>query len=245
MNKSFRQSMAWLHTWVGLLLGWLLVAIFITGTSAYFRQEIPLWMEPETHDSTLTPNTLDMAVAVLNDKMVRRHPHVFPEGTLNSRRDGQAPQDDAIKARWEAIKSEERREKAQHSLMDDIPAALPALTRSAKLQKRARQFGFDWQDISGVVAALHDELEELEEARQSGDKAKIADEMGDVLFSAVNLCRHLSLDPEAVLRDAGRKFERRFRYVEARALEQGVASSSDEVNPQLDLFWTEAKRQGL
>lgn len=178
-------------------------------------------------------------------KLLRRHPHVFPEGTLNSRRDGQAPQDDAIKARWEAIKSEERREKAQHSLMDDIPAALPALTRSAKLQKRARQFGFDWQDISGVVAALHDELEELEEARQSGDKAKIADEMGDVLFSAVNLCRHLSLDPEAVLRDAGRKFERRFRYVEARALEQGVASNSDEVNPQLDLFWTEAKRQGL
>ena len=68
MNGSFRQSMAWLHTWVGLLLGWLLVAIFITGTSAYFRQEITLWMEPETHDSTLTPNTLDMAVAVLNDK---------------------------------------------------------------------------------------------------------------------------------------------------------------------------------
>ena len=69
MNGSFRQSMAWLHTWVGLLLGWLLVAIFITGTSAYFREEITLWMEPETHDSTLTPNTLDMAVAVLNDAM--------------------------------------------------------------------------------------------------------------------------------------------------------------------------------
>lgn len=187
----------------------------------------------------------DAVVHDITAKLLRRHPHVFPEGTLESRRDGDAPQDEAIKARWESIKSEERREKAQHSLMDDIPTALPALTRAAKLQKRARQFGFDWQDVAGVVAALHDELNELEDARQSGDRAHIADEMGDVLFSAVNLCRHLSLDPEAVLREAGRKFERRFRYVESRARQQGAPATSDDVNPQLDLFWSEAKRQGL
>lgn len=185
---------------------------------------------------------------VVNDitaKLLRRHPHVFPDGTLESRRDGDAPQDEAIKSRWESIKAEERREKAQHSLMDDIPAALPAMTRAAKLQKRARQLGFDWLNVSGVVSALQDELRELEEARQSGDMDAIADEMGDVLFSAVNLCRHLSLDPETVLRQAGRKFERRFRYVESRARENGIAADGDSVDPQLDLFWTEAKQQGL
>jgi ATP diphosphatase len=185
---------------------------------------------------------------VVNDivaKLLRRHPHVFPEGTLQSRRSATAPNDEAIKARWEEIKQSERKQKSQHSVLDDVPEALPALIRATKLQKRAAQTGFDWVELASVVTALREELGELEEAIAIGEQAAIADEMGDVLFSAVNLSRHLGLDAEATTRAACRKFERRFRFVERRCIETGVTGAGAAANPQLDLFWTEAKAAGL
>lgn len=178
-------------------------------------------------------------------KLLRRHPHVFPEGTLASRRGSEAPSDAGIKQRWEEIKQDERAAKSQHSLMDDIPVALPALTRAAKLQKRARGIGFDWPDTAAVLAAFKDEIGELEEAMAGGNREALADEMGDVLFSAINVCRHLGLDPETVTRGAGRKFERRFRFVEQRIQETGVETGKDGVYSQLDLFWNQAKAAGL
>ena len=185
---------------------------------------------------------------VVNDiveKLLRRHPHVFPDGSLTSRRTTVAPDDSAIKARWEEIKQDERQQKSQHSVLDDVPQALPALTRAMKLQKRASQSGFDWRELSHVVTALRDELEELEEAIALGEAAAIADEMGDVLFSAVNLSRHLGLDAETETRNASKKFERRFRFVEQRCREMGVSGESGAADLQLDLFWNEAKAAGL
>ena len=185
---------------------------------------------------------------VVNDivaKLLRRHPHVFPAGTLDSRRDSQAPNDEAIKARWEEIKQGERQQKSQFSVLDDVPQALPALTRAMKLQKRASQIGFDWSELAKVITALRDELDELEEAIAEGEKANIADEMGDVLFSAVNLSRHLGLDAETTTRNACRKFERRFRFVERRCKEMDISGDDGTAEPQLDLFWNEAKAAGL
>ena len=185
----------------------------------------------------------DAVVDGITRKLLRRHPHVFPDGTLESRRDGAAPNDAQIKRRWEDIKSEEREAKAQHSALDDIPLALPAASRASKLQKRASQQGFDWQNVEGVMVALEDELAELREAMQVGESASIEDELGDVLFSVVNLSRHLGLDAEATLRKAGQKFERRFRFVEAQANEgEGVAATPRH---QLEAYWQQAKKAGL
>jgi ATP diphosphatase len=178
-------------------------------------------------------------------KLLRRHPHVFPSGELHSVRDQGAPEELAIKARWEDIKQQERNQKALHSVLDDVPMALPALTRAVKLQKRARQIGFDWADLAAVVASLRDEIVELEKAIASGSEAQVEDEMGDVLFSAINVARHLDLDPETVTRGAAQKFERRFRYVEKRCREQGIKGAKDAADPQLDLFWSQAKAAGL
>ncbi|WP_372864938.1 nucleoside triphosphate pyrophosphohydrolase [Spongiibacter sp.] len=176
-------------------------------------------------------------------KLLRRHPHVFPDGSLASRRGEAAPDEALIKRRWEEIKAEERNGREQTSVMDDIPLALPATNRAAKLQKRASQLGFDWDGVDEVVAALHDELDELSQAMSAGSEEAIADELGDVMFSVINLSRHLNLDAETVLRAAGQKFERRFRFVEARAAERGGAAELPA--EQLEQFWRDAKRQGL
>jgi ATP diphosphatase len=179
------------------------------------------------------------------EKLLRRHPHVFPSGELQSVREADAPAEVAIKARWEEIKQQERGQKSQHSAMDDVPRALPALTRAAKLQKRAAQQGFDWVEIKQVISAFKAEIVELEEAVDAADPRGIADEMGDVVFSAVNVARHLNLDPEEVTRAACGKFERRFRFVEQRCLETGVLVGKGQQNSQMELFWNEAKAAGL
>ena len=179
------------------------------------------------------------------EKLLRRHPHVFPSGELDSKRQLDAPDDEAIKTRWEEIKQQERGQKSQLSAMDDVPQALPALTRAAKLQKRAAQQGFDWQELKQVLAAFRAEIDELDEAIELADPLKTADEMGDVLFSAVNVARHLKLDAETVMRSACRKFERRFRFVEQRCQETGVVAGKGQQNSQMELFWNEAKAAGL
>lgn len=184
-------------------------------------------------------------------KLVRRHPHVFPNGRLEDADAAAEAQDperavrdsDAVLRQWEAIKADEREARTLSSAMDDIPLNLPALTRAAKLQRRAARVGFDWSDIEPVRGKLQEELAELEEARQTGDAAAIADEMGDVLFACVNLARHLGVDPEAALRGTGRKFERRFRYIEERLPDDGGAQAVDLES--MDALWDAAKRAGL
>lgn len=159
-------------------------------------------------------------VHTLTAKMLRRHPHVFPDGTLNSRRPLGVSADDIqaqqVKNRWETLKADERaaRLTGTPSVLDDVPRALPALSRACKLSKRAAQVGFDWPDTRGVLAKIREELSEVEEALAAGDQQHAQDEVGDLLFAVTNLARTLGADPEQCLRNTNGKFERRFRYVE-------------------------------
>ncbi|WP_201485639.1 nucleoside triphosphate pyrophosphohydrolase [Pseudomonas sp. OF001] len=179
-------------------------------------------------------------------KLIRRHPHVFPDGDLYGAPDLPRLAEAAIRQRWEEIKAEERAEQVaapeQLSLLDDIPQALPALSRAAKLQKRAAQVGFDWPAPLPVLDKLQEELDEVLEAMAEGDQAHIAEEVGDLLFVAVNLARHLKVEPEAALRAANRKFERRFRFIE-QALRAAGKAMDDCPLEELDALWGEAKRQ--
>ena len=128
-------------------------------------------------------------------KLLRRHPHVFPDGTLASRRDpGCAPQTREIKATWERLKEEDRRGRALGAILDDVPMALPALQRAEKLQRRAASAGFDWTSWDGVVMKLEEELEEVREAARVEDASAREDELGDLLFCCVNLARHLGVN---------------------------------------------------
>lgn len=185
-------------------------------------------------------------VDAITRKLVRRHPHVFVDGDLYGTPDAAKLEEAAVKQRWEALKAEERAEKAaepaQLSLLDDVPTALPALTRAAKLQKRAAQVGFDWPDALPVVDKVREELDEVLEAMSENDSAAVAEEIGDLLFVVTNLSRHLKVDPETALRSANQKFERRFRFIEEtlRAAGQPIENCTLE---QLDALWGEAKKQ--
>jgi nucleoside triphosphate diphosphatase len=188
-------------------------------------------------------------VSELVTKLVRRHPHVFPDNTLESRAgdvapDGTGESDAAIKARWEALKKEERAAKGQQGVLDDVPLNLPALTRAAKLQKRASQVGFDWPDISGVLDKIEEEVEELRQAIKESDSAAIKDEMGDLLFALVNCCRHLKVEPESSLRGTNSKFERRFHFIESSLQDLGL-TPDDASLEQMDALWDQAKIAGL
>jgi len=177
-------------------------------------------------------------------KLVRRHPHVFPDGDLHGPLDLPRLDEATIKRRWEEIKAEERAEKAmapeQLSLLDDVPAVLPALSRAAKLQKRAANVGFDWADAMPVVAKIQEELDEVREAMANGQAAQVAEEVGDLLFVMVNLARHLHVDAEDALRQANAKFERRFRFIEESLKVQGRTPQEASLE-EMDALWDAAK----
>jgi len=180
----------------------------------------------------------------LVSKLVRRHPHVFPEGTLQSRRSGSEISDEQIKGTWEKIKQQERAEKASKRVLDDIPQALPALNRAVKLQSRASKVGFDWNDPLLVLDKIEEEIAELREAIAAGDQIEIEHELGDMIFAQVNLARHLDVNPETALRYTNRKFERRFGHVEDRVMESDREWQQFTLD-ELDGFWEEAKEKGL
>ena len=170
-------------------------------------------------------------IDAISEKMERRHPHVFG--------DVDAADAAAVKANWEAIKANEKRAagRAESSLLDDVPAGMPALVRAQKLQKRAARVGFDWPDAAGAIAKLREETEELADI-PDGDADRQEDELGDVLFSAVNVARKLGLDADAALRRANAKFERRFREVETSADAPLDTLSLDA----METLWQAAKR---
>lgn len=187
----------------------------------------------------------DGVVDSITRKLIRRHPHVFPTGELYAPVDTPSLSETQVKSRWEEIKAEERAEKSQPeqlSLLDDVPAALPALSRAAKLQKRAATVGFDWPAALPVLDKVREELDEVLQAMADGDADALEDEIGDLLFAAVNLARHLKHDPEHALRRANRKFERRFRFIE-QALRDSGRPIEDCNLDELDALWGEAKRQ--
>lgn len=172
----------------------------------------------------------------ISEKLVRRHPHVFDAA-------GEEPITEAeVKARWEAIKEQERSRKNQNGTLDDVPLALPSLSRAQKLQKRAAGVGFDWPDLDGVFAKVDEEIGELKEAALALDAAAVEDEMGDIFLAMVNLARHLGVDAEAALRKANSRFEGRFRLMEAAAAEEGSRLQEEDLE-QLERRWQTAKRQ--
>jgi len=173
-------------------------------------------------------------VHTLTEKLIRRHPHVFADQKSSV-------SEDDVKRNWELIKQQERELKSQSRVLDDIPSALPALTRAQKLTKRAATVGFDWPHISQVLEQLKSEVVELEEAIASGDQRHSAEELGDLLFCAANMARHLKVDAEQCLRDGNAKFERRFAYIEDNT-EGSLSHSNLEA---MDALWHEAKKKGL
>lgn len=174
----------------------------------------------------------DVAQAIC-DKMLRRHPHVF--GQADGRTS--AEQTDA----WEVIKAGERATKGKAtSLLDDIPASLPAMTRAVKLTKRAARVGFDWPNTTEVLAKLREELAELEVEIDAGDQAKAREELGDLLFVVANLARKLDIEPEDALRSANAKFVRRFSYIERSLADRGRSPDQSDL-AEMDDLWNAAK----
>ena len=157
----------------------------------------------------------DTVINHITSKLVRRHPHVFPEGTLESTRAGLSIDEQQIKQNWETIKQEERQDKGNSGILDDVPNALPAQLRATKLQKRAANYNFDWPNTVGVIEKVKEELAELQQEVASGNKARQEEELGDLMFACVNLARHLSIDPERALAKTNNKFKRRFESMDA------------------------------
>ena len=181
----------------------------------------------------------DSVVSGITAKLLRRHPHVFKDGELEGVIEDRISMA-AIKANWENTKAEERAGRSQTSVMDDVPATLGALSRAQKLQKRAATVGFDFNSASEVAACLLGEYRELEQAMASGDQNEIENELGDVLFTVVNIARHLKVDSEAALRKANRRFEARIRSAERDAADEGT-SLMEESAERLDERWQKAK----
>jgi ATP diphosphatase len=178
-------------------------------------------------------------VESLTAKLVRRHPHVFGESR------GLTPK--AVEGMWERIKTAERAQKATKSsgeatptALAGIPAALPALTRALKLQAKAGNVGFDWNDPLAVLAKIREEADEIERELAGVNRATAAAEVGDLLFAVVNLARHLDVDPEAMLRATNRKFERRFAMIERALAERGKTPQAATLE-EMDALWNEAK----
>jgi nucleoside triphosphate diphosphatase len=171
--------------------------------------------------------------------LIRRHPHVFAD------EHGRTAQ--AVKGMWEQIKAKEKADKAAKAgrkppdgALAGIPVALPALTRALKLQDKAGQVGFDWNDPRAVLAKIREEADEIEAALDQNQADDAAAEVGDLLFAVVNLARHLAADPEAVLRATNLKFERRFGAIE-RALAARGKAPNDATLEEMDQLWNEAK----
>jgi len=174
----------------------------------------------------------DVARAI-NDKMVRRHPHVFGDETYESL--------DHQKAGWEALKAAERAQKGKTaSLLDDVPVGLPGLTRAVKLSKRAAEVGFVWPSVQDVIKKLHEEVGEMLAEIEAGDVEKARNEIGDVLFVVANLARTLDVDPEDAVRYTNAKFVRRFKYVEAELAKRGKTPEQSDL-AEMDALWEEAK----
>ncbi|MBD1565280.1 nucleoside triphosphate pyrophosphohydrolase [Vibrio sp. S12_S33] len=176
-------------------------------------------------------------VAAVNEKLTRRHPHVFSDTKFEN--------EAQINANWEAEKAKEKAQagKKQQSILDSIPQSFPSLLRATKIQKKCAKYGFDWNSLGPVVDKVHEEIDEvMEEALQvNPDFARVEDEMGDLLFATVNLARHLKTDPEVALNKANRKFSRRFQAIEAMVAEN-EKQLTDLSLDELDAMWNEVKR---
>jgi MazG family protein len=181
---------------------------------------------------------IEDSLDAINEKLVRRHPHVFGDGTANT--------PDQVKQRWDEIKAEEKKERnaAEAGLLDSVSRAAPALIEAAQLSSRAAGVGFDWPSAEGVLEKLEEELGELAEARAQGaPHAEIENELGDLLFVIVNLARFFKVDPEQALRKTNRKFRHRFGCVE-RGLKAAGKTPTEATLEEMEALWQAAKQNG-
>lgn len=169
------------------------------------------------------------------EKLIRRHPHIFGDGTADT--------PDAVKATWDAIKAEERRLKGDRAagVLDEVPASLPALIRAQKMQKAVARVGFDWPDTRQVLDKVAEELGEFHDAARAGDAAAMQAEFGDLLFSLVNFARHAGIDADAALRATNAKFAARVRHMEAAVGAEGGTLAAEGLD-RLEARWQAAKR---
>lgn len=168
----------------------------------------------------------------LNNKLIVRHPHVFGDVSVNGSHD--------VELNWEQIKLKEKG--GNKTVLAGVPSAMPALIKAYRIQEKAANVGFDWENVNDVVAKVHEELAEFENELKAGDKTHMEEEMGDMLFSVINLARHLGINPENALEMTNKKFIRRFNYVEQEVLKSGH-QLKDTTLQQLDEKWDEAKSQ--
>ena len=177
--------------------------------------------------------TMDDVLKAVCEKMIRRHPHVFADTEINSVED--------VLSNWEAIKKREKANQDRKSLLDGIPKHLPALLRAEKIQSKAAKVGFDWNDISGTIAKLEEEIEEFKQAVAAANHGDMEAEIGDLFFSLVNVCRFLNINPERALNLTTNKFIRRFQYMEKQA-----ALNNRELNTmslaEMEQLWETAKK---
>ena len=195
----------------------------------------------------------DGVAKAITQKLIRRHPHVFPGGKISNFGVPQSLNTDEVITNWDEIKRQEKEAKrlkggkasdlgAPASALDGVPVALPALPRSGKLQGKAAKAGFDWAELPPVIAKLKEEIAELEQAVVEGDRANIQHELGDVLFSAVNVSRHCGLDSEQALRAANTRFQNRFQLLESMADE--LKKPLEEMSlAEMDQLWDKAKKK--
>jgi len=168
------------------------------------------------------------------EKMIRRHPHIFGDVAVEGT--------DEVLKNWEEIKREEKDMKSEAESMMNLPKALPALMKAFKVQEKAARVGFDWDDISGAIDKVYEELDELKEVYNAGNSDKIREEMGDLLFACVNVARFLEVEPELALNDAVKKFINRFNFVEATAAEFDK-SLQDMSLQEMEELWQQSKKQ--
>jgi MazG family protein len=221
-----------------------------SGNDAKFAEEMgDLLLQIVFHSQIASEEgrfTVAEVIREIHDKMIRRHPHVFGET--------RAKDSAEVLRNWEQIKAEERRSNAgsgapkagaehskEASLLDGVSRALPATLEGFQLTRKAARIGFDWEDAGGVIEKMQEETEELKTALKTGDQRKIEEELGDLLFAAVNLARFLKTDPEIALKNANAKFSGRFRIMEKMARDTG-REFKDLPREEMEAFWNAAKK---
>jgi len=178
--------------------------------------------------------SIEDALDNINQKLIRRHPHVFGERTAGNAGD--------VRRIWGEVKAEEKKQgDGPEGLLDKVPRALPALVEAQQLTSRAAHVGFDWPGAEQVLEKFHEELGEFEEARRAASQTELEAELGDMLFVLVNLARFVAVDPEQALRKTNAKFRRRFGYIERRLGEQGKSPEQSTL-AEMDALWEESKR---
>ncbi len=215
-----------------------------TGDTANLREELGDLLLQVVFHSTIGAErgdfTIDDVAAGVTQKLILRHPHVFGDANFARAED--------VLDNWDKLKADERKasgkvEKVRDSILDEVPVHFPALLEGLKLTKKAAKVGFDWENANQIFAKLDEETAELKSAIESGEKANIDEEIGDLLFVVMNLARHLDVEPETALNKTNRKFRQRFKFIEDELKRTGKSIEEADLK-EMDDLWNEAKSAG-